>query len=124
MVTNSAPSDGGMDLLFRALAHRARRRILDLLAARPGSRVCDLTPHFAMSRIAIMKHLGVLSEANLVVSRREGRERRLFLNAVPIQQVHERWITAYGALFAGGALELKRRVEAARTKERSDVPRR
>lgn len=107
-----------MDILFHALAHRARRRILDLLRERPGSRVCDLAEDFAMSRIAVMKHLAVLDEANLVVSRKEGRERRLFLNAAPIQQVLERWIDEYGRLFAGSALELKRRVES---KETTDV---
>ena len=110
--------DGDADILFHALAHRARRHIMDILRHAPGSRVCDLSEEFAMSRIAVMKHLGVLEEANLVVSMREGRERRLYLNAAPIQQVLERWIDEYGSLFAATALELKRRVES---KETTDV---
>lgn len=105
-----------MDLIFHALAHRARRRILDILKAEPGSRVCDLADRFEMSRIGVMKHLGVLSEANLVVSRRQGRERHLYLNPVPLQRIHERWSDEYAEFFASSALALKRRIEALGTK--------
>ncbi len=112
MVTNEPPE---MDLVFRALAHSARRRILDILMARPGSRVGDVAEQFGMSRIAVMKHLAVLSEAALVVSERTGRERRLYVNPVPIRRVHDRWTTQLGALAAGAALDLKRRVEAQET---------
>lgn len=102
-----------MDLLFRALAHGARRRILDLLKEEPGLCVHEVARHFDVSRIAVMKHLAVLSEANLVTSERVGRERRLYLNPVPIRRVHDRWLGGFAAYWADQALAVKRRVEAA-----------
>ena len=105
--------DDDTDLLFHALAHRSRRRILDILKANPGQRVVDVADRFRVSRIAVQKHLAVLSEAGLVVSRKDGRERRLYLNPVPIQRIHQRWTDEYGALFGAAALELKRRIETA-----------
>lgn len=101
-----------MDLIFRALAHGARRRILDILTEHPGLCVRDVAEQFGMSRIGVLKHLAVLTEASLIASRRMGRERRLYVNPVPIQQVHDRWTNQVSTLMARAALDLKRRVEA------------
>jgi DNA-binding transcriptional ArsR family regulator len=101
-----------LDAVFSALAHRDRRRILDLVRENPGCRVEDLRPHFATSRVALLKHLRVLERAQLIVSERVGRERRLHFNVVPIQLIHERWATDFGALWAGQLTRLKYRIEA------------
>ncbi len=112
--TASAETEAAMDAAFRALSHPARRRILDLLRAMPGASVNDLSGHFDVSRIAVMKHLAVLDEAGLVISLKEGRVRALYLNAVPLQRIVERWTDAFGALWAARALDIKRRVEGSR----------
>jgi predicted transcriptional regulator len=102
-----------LDIVFHALAHRDRRRILDLVSAAPGCRVEEVSRQFATSRIAILKHLRVLEQADLLHSEKVGRERHLFFNAVPIQQIHERWTTEFSAHWAGELTQLKRAVEAA-----------
>jgi len=90
-----------MDLVFRALASAARRRMLDILKDKPGCNVNQVSASFDMSRIAVMKHLRVLEEANLVVSQKRGRDRHLYFNAVPIQMIYDRWTTEYSAVWAG-----------------------
>ena len=105
------PDHREQDDVFRALAHAARRRILDILREHPGANVNEVCAFFDTSRIAVMKHLRVLEEASLVVSRREGRSRRLYFNAVPIQMIYDRWTTEYSALWARRLTDLKYRVE-------------
>jgi predicted transcriptional regulator len=105
------PTDLDQDDVFHALANATRRRILDILRERPGANVNEVCGFFDTSRIAVMKHLRVLEEAGLVISRREGRSRRLFFNAVPIQMIYDRWTTEYGALWARRLTDLKYRVE-------------
>jgi len=100
-----------MDKLFQALASAVRREILDILRATPGCSVVHVSRHFDVSRIAVMKHLRVLEEAGLLVSRKEGRTRRLYFNAVPIQSIYERWTTEYSGMWAGQLTEFKRQVE-------------
>lgn len=100
-----------MDLVFHALAHQTRRRILDLVRDRPGQRVGELAQAFDVSRIAIMNHLKVLEEATLLVSRKEGRSRRLYLNAMPIQAIHERWIDGFSAYWADRLSFIKQAAE-------------
>ena len=95
MITND-----DMDLVFHALAHQSRRRILDLVRDQPGQSVGALASGFDVSRIAIMNHLKVLEEAGLLVSQKDGRTRRLYLNAMPIHAIHERWIDAYSGYWA------------------------
>ena len=95
MITND-----DMDLVFHALAHQTRRRILDLVRDRPGQSVGELAKAFDVSRIAIMNHLKVLEDANLITSQKDGRSRRLYLNAMPIQAIHERWIDGFSAYWA------------------------
>ena len=96
-----------LDLVFVALANRTRRRILDIVAARPGSAVGEVAEHFDMSRIAVQKHLATLEEANLLTSERRGRERLLWFNAVPLQLVHERWSERYRDFWTSRLTQLK-----------------
>ncbi len=103
--------DGQVDHVFAALAHAARRRMLDLLLEAPGISVKALSSHFPVSRIAVMKHLRVLETAELVLSKKEGRTRQLFFNPVPIQLIHDRWTTKYSAFWAERIVDLKSRVE-------------
>jgi DNA-binding transcriptional ArsR family regulator/uncharacterized protein YndB with AHSA1/START domain len=106
---------GGLDddtaLLWRALADPTRRLILDLLRERP--RVTgEIAAQFPISRIAVMRHLEVLSEAGLVTSRKRGRERWHYLNAVPLQKLHRRWADPAAAGFASALLRLQDTIEA------------
>jgi len=103
-----------MDLVFKALASPVRRRILDIVKDTPGCSVQDVSAHFEMSRIAVMKHLGVLEAARLVLSEKEGRTRRLHANVVPIQRIYDRWTTEYSALWGRHLTGIKYRVEEAR----------
>ena len=80
----------------------------------------DLAARFDVSRIAIMKHLRVLEEAELVVSRKQGRTRRLFLNAVPIQRIHDRWTSELSALWAGRLTRLQAELEAELEADRNE----
>jgi DNA-binding transcriptional ArsR family regulator len=101
-------SEDKADLIFKALGHRARRRILDLLKAeaRTTGMLCALLPE--LDRCT---HLGVLEEAGLVVAERRGRERWNHLDALPIHAIHERWIGPYAAYAAGMLSRLKKAVE-------------
>jgi DNA-binding transcriptional ArsR family regulator len=100
-------------LIFHALAHEHRRRVLDLVKARPGIAVGQLAEEFDVSRIAVMNHLAVLEKAGLIISQADGRTRRLYLNAAPIQLIHERWTTDYSAHWAGRLTAIKFAAEAA-----------
>jgi len=103
--------DDELDAVFKALADPTRRTILDLL--KPGPKTTgQLCGTFAgLSRYAVMKHLGVLADAGLVLVRREGRRRYNYLNAVPIRQVYERWMGPYAELWSSSLLRLKDHVE-------------
>jgi DNA-binding transcriptional ArsR family regulator/uncharacterized protein YndB with AHSA1/START domain len=96
---------------WKALADPARRKILDLLRARPRT-TGELARAFPFSRFATMKHVAVLSRAGLVVARREGRTRWNHLNAVPLQRIYERWVRPYEAHWAEGLFRLKTGLEA------------
>jgi len=96
--------------LWRAMADPTRRRILDLLRQRPLI-TGEIAAQFPISRIAVMRHLEVLSGAGLVTSRKRGRERWNYLNAVPLQELHQRWADPAAAGFAGGLLRLQKSVE-------------
>ena len=99
------------DALLAALAHHSRRRMLDLLMASPGMSVKALASHFEMSRIAVLKHIRVLEDAELILSHKRGRVRSLFFNAVPIQLLHDRWTTQYSAFWSERVTDIKARVE-------------
>ncbi len=113
------------DLVFRALADPTRRFLLDLLYARDGRTLTELESEVDMSRFGVMKHLKLLEEADLVVSRKEGREKRHFLNPIPIRQIHDRWIDKYTAPRASALLGLKAELEAgtsAQARETEESP--
>ena len=101
------------DAVFGALADPTRREVLDLLFERDGRTVGELCEAFEdrMSRFGVMKHLGVLTEADLVVAVKEGRSKRLHLNPVPIEQVANRWISKYAARFTSALVGLKEQAE-------------
>ena len=99
------------DGVFRALADPTRRFLLDLLFERDGRTLSELDAELEMTRFGVMKHLRVLEEAGLVVTRRQGREKLHFLNPVPIRQVHDRWIDKYTEHRVSALLDLKDQLE-------------
>ena len=104
------------DRLFHALAHETRRKILDLVRDKPGQGVGELAQAFDVSRIAVMNHLAVLEAADLIVSQRDGRTRRLYLNAAPMQMIRERWMDDFSEHWAGKLTAIKHVAEAAARK--------
>ncbi|GAB3921367.1 transcriptional regulator [Microlunatus endophyticus] len=82
-------------LVFKALADPTRRFLLDLLFELDGRTLGELESQVEMTRIGVMKHLRLLEEAGLIVTQRSGRQKRHFLNPVPIKQIHDRWIGKY-----------------------------
>lgn len=106
------------DRLFHALAHETRRTILDLVRERPGQGVGELAQAFDVSRIAVMNHLTVLEQAGLIISEKDGRTRRLYLNAAPLQMIHDRWINDFSGHWASKLTGLKYAAEAAAKKGR------
>ncbi len=101
-----------MDAVFQALAHRHRRKILDLIKSMPGCSVNDLLKYFNISRIAVMKHLRVLEEADIIISQKIGRTRELHFNVVPIQLIYDRWTTEYSQFWASHVTDIKFKAEA------------
>jgi DNA-binding transcriptional ArsR family regulator len=99
------------DLVFKALADATRRLLLDLLFDRDGQTLTELESTLDMSRFGVMKHLRVLENANLVVTRKSGREKLHFLNAVPIRLIHDRWTRKYAEHQVSALVELKAELE-------------
>jgi uncharacterized protein YndB with AHSA1/START domain len=100
-----------VDDVFRALADPTRRSLLDELFGCDGQTLGVLEERFEMSRFGVMKHLKVLEDAGLVVTRRRGREKLHFLNPVPIRLVHDRWVSKYAEPWAAQLSDLKTRLE-------------
>jgi DNA-binding transcriptional ArsR family regulator len=100
------------DRVFKALADPTRRFLLDQLFARDGRTLSELESELEMTRFGAMKHLRVLEDAGLVVTRKKGREKLHFLNPVPIRLIHNRWIDKYTAAQVSALLELKEELEA------------
>ncbi|MGQ0608676.1 MAG: ArsR/SmtB family transcription factor [Chloroflexota bacterium] len=100
-----------METVFRALADPTRRALLDALFDRDGQTLVSLTARHGMTRIAVAKHLRLLEDAGLVVSRRRGREKLHFLNTVPIRLVHDRWVSKYAERWTAGLVGLKEELE-------------
>ena len=98
--------------MFRALADRTRRSLLDELFVNDGQTLTALEARFGMSRFGVMKHLKQLEEAGLVVTRRRGREKLHFLNPVPIRLVHDRWVSKYAEPWAAALSDIKHRLES------------
>ena len=103
------------DLLFNALAHPGRRKLLDLLYARDGRSLNELCEHLDMTRQAVTQHLELLEEANLVATARRGREKLHFLNPVPLQEIYDRWIQKFERPRIKALRDLKDRLESAAT---------
>jgi DNA-binding transcriptional ArsR family regulator len=99
------------DRVFKALADRTRRFLLDLLFERDGRTLGELESELEMTRFGVMKHLRVLEEAGLVVARRSGREKLHYLNPVPIRLVHDRWIDKYTERRVSALADLKHKLE-------------
>ena len=97
--------------MFRALADPTRRYLLDRLFARDGRTLTQLESELEMTRFGVMKHLRVLENAGLVVTRRSGREKLHFLNPVPIRLLHDRWIDKYTERQVSALTELKKKLE-------------
>ncbi len=100
-----------MDPIFRALADPTRRWLLDRLQIQDGQTLTELCEGAEMTRYGVMKHLRLLEEAGLVATRKVGREKFHYLNPVPIQEIHDRWISKYGAPLTRGLLQLKHDME-------------
>src|SRR5688500_15248516 len=100
-----------MDVVFRALADPTRRHLLDQLFRQDGQPLRALEQGLAMTRFGVMKHLRLLEEANLVTTKRRGREKLHFLNPVPIRLVHDRWVSKYAEPWAAALSGLKHRLE-------------
>jgi DNA-binding transcriptional ArsR family regulator len=100
------------DTVWKALANATRREILDLLQPGPLS-TGDLADRFPdLSRFAVMQHLKVLEAAELVISRKDGRTRYNFLNPIPIQMIHDRWVAKFQRPWAEALVSLKEELEA------------
>ncbi len=102
--------------MFKALADPTRRELLDELFRRDGQTLGALAGRFAMTRVAVAKHLRLLEAAGLIATRRRGREKLHYLNPVPIRLIHDRWVSKYTEAWAAGLVDLKRDLEVSMEK--------
>ncbi|MBS1800526.1 MAG: helix-turn-helix transcriptional regulator [Acidobacteria bacterium] len=105
------------DIVFKALADLSRRQLLDRLFARNGQTLNELCVGLDMTRQAVTKHLRILETANLVVTRKRGRDKLHFLNPVPIHQIADRWINKYERMPLRTLADLKHSLESARPRK-------
>jgi DNA-binding transcriptional ArsR family regulator len=103
---------GDLDAVWKALSDKTRRAILDLLRQGPRTttEIVEAFPH--LTRFGVMKHIDVLREAGLINTREEGRQRVNSLNAVPIRQIYERWVSRYEDFWANNLLRLSEDVQS------------
>lgn len=115
--------DNDLDPVWKALADPTRRAILDLLHQGPRvtTEIVEAFPH--LSRFGVMKHIDVLRDAGLILTREEGRQRVNSLNAVPIRQIYERWVSRYQEYWADSLLRLQDDVQTGRAFERKPLDR-
>lgn len=114
-------TDDALDAVFKALANPVRRAICDQLKLRPLT-TKQLTECFPeLDRCTVMLHLGTLERAGLIVAVRKGRERFNYLDAMPIQAIHERWIGPHAAAAAAGLSTLKQRLEQVGAKDSQPI---
>ena len=102
------------DRVFKALADPTRRHLLDQLFERDGRTLGELQAGVDMTRFGVMKHLGVLEDAQLITTRKSGREKLHYLNPVPIRLIHDRWIDKYTERRVSVLTQLKSSLEKAR----------
>ena len=108
-MSTRARDNDNLDAVFFALASEPRRRVLDVLQREGGCNVNRVCEHFdgELTRFAVMKHLSTLEAAGLVITERDGRDKRLWFNVAPIQWIHERWTSEYSAYWAARLTRLK-----------------
>jgi DNA-binding transcriptional ArsR family regulator len=111
------------DAVFKALADATRRALLDRLFAKDGLTLTELEEELEMTRFGVMKHLRVLEQAKLVVTRRAGRKKHHFLNVVPIRLIHDRWIDKYTEQQVSALAGLKAELEQQTELEQSESER-
>ena len=99
------------DKTFKALADPSRRLILDIVKNKLGININEVSDNFEFSRFAVMKHIKILEEAELIVHKREGKFKKLYINVMPIQAIYDRWISKYSGLWAKGLTSLKYQLE-------------
>jgi len=104
-------NDDGLDSLFAVLALADRRRMLELVRRTPGMSIAELSASFSFSKVATLKHVKLLEEVGLLVTKVDGRRRRLYFNVMPILAVYERWTDDYSSMWAGYVGDLKDRLE-------------
>jgi DNA-binding transcriptional ArsR family regulator len=106
-------TEARLDATFFALSSAARRRILDLLKRDGGCNVNHVCAAFdgEIGRFAVMKHIAVLERGGLLVSQRDGRDKRLWLDPTPLQLIHERWTTEFSAYWSAQLTRLKYRAD-------------
>ena len=109
------------DAVFRALADKSRRELLDRLHAENGQTLGELCEGLAMTRQAVTKHLGILEEANLVATKRQGREKLHFINPVPIHDIADRWIGNLNAQRLDALSDLKKGLEGELCEKQAEV---
>ncbi len=106
-----------MDAVFKALADSSRRKLLDALRAENGQTLSELCKHLDMTRQAVTKHLALLETANLIAVVWRGREKRHYLNPVPLHEIYERWIGKYERHRLQALSDLKKGLEETKTKK-------
>lgn len=99
------------DAVFKALADPTRRALLDRLFAQDGLTLTELEAELEMTRFGVMKHLRILEQARLVITRRSGRKKHHYLNVVPIRLIHDRWIDKYTERHVSALAGLKAELE-------------
>jgi uncharacterized protein YndB with AHSA1/START domain/DNA-binding transcriptional ArsR family regulator len=114
-VTKWSRNKFGVDAIFKALSDPTRRALLDSLRDRGGQTLTELESGLGMTRFGVMKHLRVLEDATLVITRKSGRFKHHYLNALPIQEVADRWMAPYAKPLARFALDLKNNLEGLQT---------
>lgn len=117
MVAYDRGVDADLDAVFKALADRSRRLVLDKLYERNGQTLVELCAHLEMTRQATSKHLAILEASGLVVTVRRGREKRHYLNPAPINEIHRRWITKYDQARVEALATLKAALETMEGKD-------
>ncbi len=106
-----APVPSDADLVFKALGDPTRRFLLDLLHSCDGQTLTELESGLEMTRFGVMKHLRLLEEAGLVVSKKSGREKLHYINPVPIRLIHDRWINKFTEQTVKSLIEMKNELE-------------
>ena len=100
-----------IDPVFKALADRSRRKLLDVLYSNNGQTLTELCEHLDMTRQAVTQHLALLEQANLVVTSRRGREKLHYLNPVPVHEIYQRWIRKFERSRLQALHDLKQQLE-------------